>query len=132
MEWNTELMQQAKTAADADALLALAKANGVELTPAQAKKYYDQLNPKMGELEDDDLDAVAGGLGGCNGSKMPTVATASCTRWTCRTCGGTIGQAEVFGSLSRDVCSGCGATNLTCGTCKYVSGDGIILHCTRP
>ena len=64
-----EMIEKAKAAKSAEELLALAKANGVEKTADEAATYFAQLNPKSGELDDDDLDAVAGGAGGCNNSE---------------------------------------------------------------
>ena len=63
MEMNNELIAKAKHAKNPEELLALAKENGVELTEESAKAYFNQLNPKTGELADDELDHVAGG--GC-------------------------------------------------------------------
>ena len=59
-----EMIEKAKAAKTAEELLELAKANGVEMTADEAKTYFAQLGTKSGELNDDDLDAVAGG--GCN------------------------------------------------------------------
>ena len=61
MEINTELIAKARTAKSPEELLALAKENGIELTEETAKMYFDQLHPKTGELDDDELDNVAGG-----------------------------------------------------------------------
>ena len=63
MEMNTELIAKAKHAKSPEELMALAKENGVELTEESAQAYFNQLNPKTGELADDELDNVAGG--GC-------------------------------------------------------------------
>ena len=63
MKMNNELIAKAKQAKNPEELLALAKENGVELTEESAKSYFNQLNPKTGELADDELDNVAGG--GC-------------------------------------------------------------------
>ena len=60
-----EMIEKAKAAKSAEELLALAKENNVEMTADEAKTYFAQLNPKSGELDDDDLDNVAGGAGGC-------------------------------------------------------------------
>ena len=60
---NNELIAKAKQAKTPEELMALAKENGVELTEESAKAYFNQLNPKTGELADDELDNVAGG--GC-------------------------------------------------------------------
>lgn len=62
-----EMIEKAKEAKSAEELLALAKKNDVEMTEEEAKAYYLQLNPPSGELDDDDLDNVAGG--GCGGKK---------------------------------------------------------------
>mgnify|MGYP006320789539 CR=1 FL=1 len=56
-----EMIEKAKTVKSAEELLALAKANNVEMTADEAKTYFAQLGPKSGELSDDDLDNVSGG-----------------------------------------------------------------------
>ena len=72
-----EMIEKAKAAKTADELLELAKENGVEMTVDEAKTYFAQLNPKSGELDDDELDAVAGG--GCqSGSSGRTVVSSGC------------------------------------------------------
>ena len=58
-----ELLEKAKQAKTAEELIALAKENGAEMTPEEANTYFAQLNPKTGELSDDELDNVAGGCG---------------------------------------------------------------------
>ncbi|MBQ4274453.1 MAG: hypothetical protein IJB94_05745 [Clostridia bacterium] len=55
-----ELIAKAKAAKSAEELLALAKENNVELTEAEAKTYFEQLNAN-GAVSDDELGAVAGG-----------------------------------------------------------------------
>ena len=74
MEINTELIAKARTAKSPEELLALAKENGIELTEETAKMYFDQLHPKTGELDDDELDNVAGG--GCysQGGRLKTTS----------------------------------------------------------
>jgi len=58
-----ELIEKAKAVKTAEELIALAKESNIELTEEQAKEYLEKLNPKMGEISDDELDNVAGG--GC-------------------------------------------------------------------
>ena len=91
--FNTEMIEKAKAAKSAEELLALAKENGVEMTADEAKTYFAQLSSKSGELNDDDLDAVAGG--GCLdyapdpwqvGTKVRVINGISCKK-----CGGTDG-----------------------------------------
>ena len=55
-----ELIAKAKAAKSTEELLALAKANNVELTEEEAKTYFEQLNAN-GAVSDDELGAVAGG-----------------------------------------------------------------------
>jgi len=57
-----ELIEKAKAVKTAEELIALAKESNIELTEEQAKEYLEKLNPKMGEISDDELDNVAGGV----------------------------------------------------------------------
>ena len=57
-----EMIEKAKAAKSAEELLEVAKAGGVEMTADEAATYFAQLNPKSGELDDDLLDGVAGGI----------------------------------------------------------------------
>ena len=57
-----ELIAKLKEAKSTDEILALAKENGIELSEEKAKELFAELNAS-GELSDDDLDKVAGGIG---------------------------------------------------------------------
>ena len=102
-----EMIEKAKVKKNAEELLELAKANNVEMTADEAATYFAQLNPKSGELSDDDLDNVAGGLGGCfsfgnsirKGAKVRVL-----NGQKCRKCGSDIGYYQ----------SGAGATYVAC------------------
>ena len=102
-----EMIEKAKATKNAEELLELAKANNVEMTADEAATYFAQLNPKSGELSDDDLDNVAGGLGGCfsfgnsirKGAKVRVL-----NGQKCRKCGSDIGYYQ----------SGAGATYVAC------------------
>lgn len=63
-KFTPELIEKAKSAKSTEELIALAKENGIELTEETANTYFNQLNPKTGELADEELDNVAGG--GCH------------------------------------------------------------------
>ena len=78
---NTELIAKAKEAKSPEELMALAKENGIELTEEAASTYFNQLNPKMGELADDELDNVAGG--GCysSGGRLKTTCGYKCKHY---------------------------------------------------
>ena len=62
MNISKELLEKARTANSAEELLAMAKAESVELTEEQAEKAFAELN-KTGEISDEELDNVAGGCG---------------------------------------------------------------------
>ena len=67
MKISKELLEKAKTAKTAEELLAMAKAEKIELTEEEATKAFAELN-KNGELSDEELDNVAGG---CEGGASP-------------------------------------------------------------
>ena len=67
MNISKELLEKAKTAKSAEELLAMAKAEKIELTEEEAAKAFEELN-KNGELSDEELDNVAGGCGDSNKS----------------------------------------------------------------
>ena len=62
MNVSKELLEKAKTAKSAEELLAMAKAEKVELTEEEAAKAFAELN-KSGELSDEELNNVSGGCG---------------------------------------------------------------------
>ena len=62
MNVSKELLEKARTANSTEELLAMAKAESVELTEEQAEKAFAELN-KTGELSDEELNNVSGGCG---------------------------------------------------------------------
>ena len=60
MKFSKELIEKAKTAKSAEELLAMAKAENIELSAEEAEKAFAELN-KTGELSDEELNNVAGG-----------------------------------------------------------------------
>jgi len=56
-----EIIAKAKEAKSPEELLALAKENNINMTQEEAVVCYAQLNPKAGEIADDELDNVSGG-----------------------------------------------------------------------
>lgn len=71
-----EMVEKARKANSAEELLAIAKENNIEMAAEEAEIYFGQLNAKIGELSDDELDAVAGG--GCKTSSGRTVVSSGC------------------------------------------------------
>ncbi len=68
-EISEELIGQARGCSSAEEIRNLAHENGYEITEEQAQNYYDRLNPKNGEVADEELDNV---VGGCGGTKYDT------------------------------------------------------------
>ena len=60
MNVSKELLEKAKAAKSAEELLAMAKAENIELSAEEAEKAFAELN-KTGELSDEELNNVAGG-----------------------------------------------------------------------
>ena len=69
---NKDLLGKARAAKSAEELRAMAKANNIELTEAEAAEHFSQLH-QSGELSDEELSAVSGG--GCHAKDGRLVIT---------------------------------------------------------
>ena len=121
-----EMIEKAKAAKSAEELLALAKENNVEMTADEAATYFAQLNPTSGELDDDDLDAVAGGACDIYIGTIEDKANANAAGMACPKCS-TVGDWERIGTgLHSEQSYRC----RTCGQEMYLSSDGdyAVLH----
>ena len=110
-----EMIEKAKVAKNAEELLALAKANGVEMTEEDAKTYFAQLVSQSGEIDDNDLDNVAGGA--CynkDGYRKIANHYQKCDLFDCG-CGA---FRRVKDSISTDKCENCG-TIVACTNCSW-------------
>ena len=58
-DFSAEMIQKAKGAKSAKELLELAKAEGIDITEDEARKYFEQIN--LPDLDDELLDTVSGG-----------------------------------------------------------------------
>ena len=63
MDLSAEQGNKARLAKSPGELLALARAEGIPMTEEEARDHFARLHPPVGELADDELEAVAGG--GC-------------------------------------------------------------------
>ena len=124
-----ELIEKAKTAKTVEELVEIAKANGVELTAEEAKTYFAQINPKSGELDDDDLDNVAGGA--CynkDGYRKINNSVAKCDLFDCG-CGA---FRSVKYDLSANQCDNCGKI-VACVNCVWaVAQEWGADYCSNP
>ncbi len=120
-----ELISKAKQAKTPEELIDIAKINNVELTAEEAKAYFNQLN-KTGELNDDELNDVAGG--GCHTKDGRLVVTMyhDCDGFICKNCG----KGKKFGLYSNS-CEG-GETLLACEYCKYCTYEKGLWLCNNP
>ena len=119
-----ELIEKAKAAKSAEELLEIAKANNIEMTEDEAKTYFAQLNPKSGELFDDDLDNVAGGA--CRIYNIKERAKANASGMACPQCG-TVGAWEHTATgMNNEQFFSCKA----CGFRMYLTRDDdcTVLH----
>ena len=99
MENNKELFAKAKAAETPEALLTLAKENGMEMTEESAAAYFEIMHPKAGELADEELNNVSGG--GCRKGDGRLIVSAgySCGYWECKRCG--VRATRYSGGISR-------------------------------
>ena len=118
-----EMIEKAKSVKSAEELLEIAKANGVEMTADEAVTYFAQLNPKSGEISDDDLDNVAGGACKSSEERVCVGDTVRVTSGqTCPNCGGNEGTyIGDISSWSCDYikCRNCGSKIAYTSDCTY-------------
>ena len=117
-----ELIAKAKAAKSAEELLALAKANNVDLTETEAKTYWAQLSAN-GTVSDEELDAVVGG-GSCPNNEEVTYEFGEivCLKMPCTNCGYRIGRY-----VKTDTTGGCFVNCVNCHERIWFSNiyDGI-------
>jgi predicted ribosomally synthesized peptide with nif11-like leader len=131
MKLTQEIIEKAKAAGSAEELLAIAKENGIDMTADEAATYFSQLNPKYGELDDDDLDNVAGGacgkqgIDGVWGKEIKGSADYFAECWVCGKCGSTTLDTTWQANASmqnivytKRYCGACGE-RAWCQGCKY-------------
>ena len=126
-----ELLEKAKQTKTPEELAALAKENGTEMTEESAKAYFAQLNPKTGELSDDELDNVSGGgkCGTMYKDRRPVITVGnSCEYWRCERCHHS--TLRITDDI-HDECRSCGNKKI-CGRCEYSRYEGGLLLCYCP
>lgn len=127
MNFHTEMIEKAKAAKTAGELYEIAKAEGVEMTADEAAAYFAQLNPKSGELDDDELDNVAGGACGYakDGRRIVDMGGRCHTSFECKNgCGHNVDTIT-------EKCRACGA-EWRCYNCVSVSFEGGKMYCNNP
>ena len=92
VNFTPEMMEKARQAKTVEELIALAEQSGMALSAQDAQGYFAQLNPQVGELDDDELDNVSGGCSSGGGESAPVVYDpippyATMVRFHCPSCG---------------------------------------------
>ena len=123
---NKAVMEKAKQAKTVEELYAIGKEIDSEFTEESAKAYFELLNPKTGELNDDELDNVAGGGCGKKDDGRPIVSSKyRCPKWFC--CYDGVGGVK-------DNQQGCPNCNrfVECGTCRRSTYEHGVWICNEP
>ena len=131
MELTQELLAKAKNAESAEALEALAKENGWDMTQEEAKAYFTELH-KTGALSDRELENVTGG--GCrNDSHLVVTVAYRCDLWECkRHPGPAVKWMRINGDFFSECgVSGCGA-KYACKDCHYCRYERGLWLCYNP
>ncbi len=133
---STELIEKAKNAQSAQDLIALAKDENMELTLEQATEYMKVLHPPMGEIEDGDLDNVAGGACYIGDNRLIVTVNHTCKYWKCEKCGGhkkmvTVYKEDRYGG-ERYQCNDCYTYPCKCKNCSYMSYEKAMWLCNHP
>ena len=126
MEMTKELLAKAKKAENAEALRALAKENGWDMTQEEGKAYFTQLH-KTGAISDEELENVTGG--GCKNNGHTVVSALNlCDYWQCKIHGESSVKRYTYpptdlGVLSRK-CYWCSKRMVCheCAFCRYENG----------
>ena len=123
-----EMIELAKSAKSAEDLLEMARKNGMDVTEEEAMTYFGQIHPKSGELDDDDLDNVAGGA--CynkDGYRKIVTTGQKCDLFDCG-CGA---FRSVKFDLSANQCDNCGKI-VACSNCVWkVEGGWSSDYCSN-
>lgn len=131
MKYTKEFLDKAKAAESAEALQALAKENGIEMSTEEAESYFAELH-KSGELSDEELENVSGG--GCrkNGHLVVTIGYV-CDLWRCKYDGSSDlkRSQETNDGQTFDVCYICGRSPV-CNNCHYCKYEKGLWLCYNP
>ena len=116
-----EMLEKAIKAENVEALNAIAKENGINLSEEEAKAYFAH----------DELDNVAGGQ--CkNGDKYVVIATQHCEQWKCEKCGGHCYDTYLFQEADLHDCKSTGKSGLAvCNNCAYCTYERGLWLCSN-
>lgn len=128
MNFTEEQMKKFNETKSIEEALALAKEEGVDVPEAEIRKFYFATHKSPeGELSDDELDNVAGGIYACNDGRMVTTLISYCTHWKCYNCGGVLQKP---GEWSWE-CEKCGSSKTNCDGCVYCTYEKGMWLCNH-
>ena len=119
-------------AASENKLAEFLKTNGCEATEEELKAFMDSKMNKKGELDDDELDSVAGGgkCGTIYKNKRPVITVGNtCDLWRCEKCH--TRKRDMGSSMTVDECITCRAWGV-CSNCEYSRAESGLLLCYHP
>ena len=116
---DSELLKQARNAKSPEDLIMIAKHGGLELSKADAERYFNTIN-KKGEVSDDELDSVSGGACYTKEGFLSTTCGYSCSYFE-----EDPGVGGVYGT-----CYCCKYWKLACASTLYLLG--MPATCTHP
>ena len=129
MKITNEVMEKARSAENSEALWAMAKENGMELTQEEANAYFDQLH-KTGELSDEELENVTGG--GCHKNGHPVVTICeTCKDFQCRTHWKNSDGWKYIDPEYGHICKVC-RKQAICKNCYYCHYESALWLCYHP
>ena len=129
--FSPELIEKARSAQSPEELLAMAKAENMELTAEEAAAYFAQLHSKTGELDDDELENVSGGL--YKGDRLIVSAFKICPLWKCDKCWPAVGyDAGKRDKMDIHHCEKGGKVFANCTNCYFCSYEKALWLCNHP
>lgn len=111
-----EFLDKADAANSVEELISFAKENEIDISEEEAKMLFDKIHAESGELSDDELEDVSGGLRS-RGKLIVTAFKKIGTCWKCKKCGGGINN-----KLDTHRCPNDNLTTpncLNCANCTY-------------
>ena len=118
--FSPEFIEKARSAQNPEELLAMAKAENMELTAEEAAACFAQLPSKTVELDDDELENVSGGL--YKGDRLIVSTFHICSLWKCDKCWPAEGyEAGKRNNMDVNNCSKGGKVCANCTNCYFCS-----------
>lgn len=117
-----EFLDKADAANSVEELISFAKENEIDISEEEAKMLFDKIHAESGELSDDELEDVSGGLR--SRGKLIVTVFKCCTSWRCKECGG-----EINNKLDTHRCPNNKLTLVNCTNCANCTYERALWLC---